>query len=1380
MRKHLFYLLCLYIPLTGFGQLLQEDFEGGTFPPADWMIDQNNPDETWYQTIGGTGWTGNVAAVDYDPNLVQQDEWLISPTLDLSSASDATLTFKLGMSYYWGVTPNDNYDAYVKISSDDGTTWTQIWSEDELGVFENWMPNPVYLDISAYTSATVKIAFQYYGVDGAAVYLDDIMIETGEDPDPVDYCIPGEPTFNDSTGITNVTFEGIDNTTTGAGTYHDYTTMVATVEAGETYPLSVRVDTQGDYYVNAKAWIDWNNDGVFDTDTEEYDLGQANDVDDGAPDLSPADIAIPADASGEYRLRVRGSFGEDTVVVPCDPQNWSETEDYTINVTDGGGDPDPDYCIPGEPTFNDSTGITNVAFEGIDNTTTGAGTYQDYTTMVATVEAGETYPLSVRVDTQGDYYVNAKAWVDWNNDGVFDTDTEEYDLGQANDVDDGAPDLSPADIAIPADANGEYRLRVRGSFGEDTVVVPCDPQNWSETEDYTINVTEGGGEPGGPCDEKVIMACGETYTATLIPDAGEWLNYSDVTYDYPGSEQVYEFTAPVTGTYVFEVDEGENDADFFLMDACSNTANNLIEGYWTGGTGNNTIDLTGGTTYYLIADLYSSSSSTVTVKVNCPEDPEPGDYCEPAINCADDDMITNVTFAGIDNDSDCSTNGYGDYTASVDPANVEVGGSYDMSVTVGSGWFERVSAWIDWNNNGVFDADEFLGEIGEGGTGVTVTESVTIPADVAEGTYRLRVHVNAVGSTNPASEDPCINDLDQYGEYEDYLINVGTGSSGGEDCDQGDDSNGFEDGYQIGSGTDFENADDFFVSAGNTLNVKTIELNAIAMAGPVESIGFTFYNDEGGSPGSTVVDAVTGLVPYDQVLVGSAFGYDVYAIYVDVDLNFEGGTSGTSYWMQPMAVAPGGEIGAVFWEVTSVGTLGAPIHTREAGGAWTADAGGADAVFKLHCEHVDPPIPPCIFDIATDVEPITRVVVSDIDHTSDATVNGSPALEDFTAIEGHVAAGESYDVALEGNTAGNYTTYFTIFVDWNQDGDLTDDGEMYEIGSITNSTGTDGQQATGSIAVPADAMEGATLMRVVKNYNVSPTNPCGTYNYGQGEDYTIVVGDGPVEPEDCSQSFAGDPNTGVGFINNGADVYVAANDINVAADTQFTVETITLDVVTLGGLPTLFDLNFYSDNGGVDQQVGSTQSAITPSNITPNGTFGSTGYPVYTVELTLSTPQLLQATTSAAAKYWIALSGYPSEEAANVYWVSYLYTDNDDSEPSWQSPDGGATWAEFANTNGEAVEGIMTVTGQCEQLGISDMNSFDFAYYPNPVKDVLNISSGKTIENVTAYNLAGQSVLSSAKVTNGQINVSALPAGVYVFRVTLQGGQIETFKIVKK
>src|SRR5690606_1763723 len=86
----------------------------------------------------------------------------------------------------------------------------------------------------------------------------------------------------------------------------------------------------------------------------------------------------------------------------------------------------------------------------------------------------------------------------------------------------------------------------------------------------------------------------------------------------------------------------------------------------------------------------------------------------------------------------------------------------------------------------------------------------------------------------------------------------------------------------------------------------------------------------------------------------------------------------------------------------------------------------------------------------------------------------------------------------------------------------------------------------------------------------------------------------------------------------------------------------------------------------------------------------------------------------------------------------------------------------------------------CQELGVTDLSGFDFTYYPNPVKDILNITSKQSVVSVEVFNLAGQKVINDAQVSNGQINVSTLPAGTYVFRVVLEGGQVETFKIIKK
>ncbi len=143
-------------------------------------------------------------------------------------------------------------------------------------------------------------------------------------------------------------------------------------------------------------------------------------------------------------------------------------------------------------------------------------------------------------------------------------------------------------------------------------------------------------------------------------------------------------------------------------------------------------------------------------------------YCIPELDCSDNDMITNVTFQEIDNTTVCSPNGYGDYTALA--AVVQSGGAYPISVSVGDGWSnESVSVWIDFNENGTFDQDEFF-YIGTG-SDEALTGTISIPAALADGNYRMRVRVAAVGPAT-ATWDMACDDEQGYGETEDYTVTV--------------------------------------------------------------------------------------------------------------------------------------------------------------------------------------------------------------------------------------------------------------------------------------------------------------------------------------------------------------------------------------------------------------------------------------------------------------------------------------------------------------------------------------------------------------------------------------------------------------------------------
>lgn len=115
------------------------------------------------------------------------------------------------------------------------------------------------------------------------------------------------------------------------------------------------------------------------------------------------------------------------------------------------------------------------------------------------------------------------------------------------------------------------------------------------------------------------------------------------------------------------------------------------------------------------------------------------------------------------------------------------------------------------------------------------------------------------------------------------------------------------------------------------------------------------------------------------------------------------------------------------------------------------------------------------------VEPITYVEVADISNRTDAS--STVPHEDFTAVVGNVEQGTTYPITFEGNTGGNFTNRFYVFIDWNQNGILNDPGEVYIIPEyLVNSTGVDGKQVFGTIDVPVDANLGNTRMRVKKTY----------------------------------------------------------------------------------------------------------------------------------------------------------------------------------------------------------------------------------------------------------------------------------------------------------
>lgn len=152
--------------------------------------------------------------------------------------------------------------------------------------------------------------------------------------------------------------------------------------------------------------------------------------------------------------------------------------------------PEITYC-PSAGTTDFNTGVRYVKFNTIENATAAAKTagYTNFATPTTTVIKGDTYPLTVRVNTAGNYTVYNKVWFDWNHDGDFADSGEEFDLGTALNVTDGATTLSPLNITVPTTAVlGSIRMRVSAKYA--SAPTSCETAFDGEVEDYTVIITQ--------------------------------------------------------------------------------------------------------------------------------------------------------------------------------------------------------------------------------------------------------------------------------------------------------------------------------------------------------------------------------------------------------------------------------------------------------------------------------------------------------------------------------------------------------------------------------------------------------------------------------------------------------------------------------------------------------------------------------------------------------------------------------------------------------------------------------------------------------------------------------------------------------------------------
>lgn len=81
------------------------------------------------------------------------------------------------------------------------------------------------------------------------------------------------------------------------------------------------------------------------------------------------------------------------------------------------------------------------------------------------------------------------------------------------------------------------------------------------------------------------------------------------------------------------------------------------------------------------------------------------------------------------------------------------------------------------------------------------------------------------------------------------------------------------------------------------------------------------------------------------------------------------------------------------------------------------------------------------------------------------------------------------------------------------------------------------------------------------------------------------------------------------------------------------------------------------------------------------------------------------------------------------------------------------------------------------KLGTNETEAKKSSVYPNPVKDIINISSNSKVSKVGIYNIDGKMV---SEANSDKIDLSKFSSGIYLMKIDFADGSSETQKVIKR